>query len=232
MMTENENDLKYISRNALYSHIDSREHTSEPIYEAYRRRQLEGNVRSKLVFFLSSFLAISSILTIGLLQYDEYFAYVNDRQDYINSTRSFCKKIDLANIDIISTPIAGFLVILYILMYKRRVFMINKSQYRNIGIPMIVSVWNKTDRLFSAFTYGLIAFNVFGIVKNSLGSGNKVSSVIKVNDPTGLLSLWYKIVLMILIGIRYYPVLVGENPILNFFFLNIYGTFTFTSFTD
>lgn len=193
-----------------YEVRDSREKTSEPIYEAYRRRQLEGNVRSKLVFFLSSFLCISAVLTIGLLQYDEYFAFINDRNDYIQNTKSLCKKIDISNIDIIATPIAGFLVILYIFIYKRRVFLRDKFRYRNFGIPMMVSLWNKTDRLFSAFTYGLIAFNVFGIVKGSLDGTNTLKNISTIKDPTGLLALLYKVLQMFIVGIRYYPILVGE----------------------
>jgi hypothetical protein len=79
-----------------------------------------------------------------MLQYDEYFAYVNQRYDYINQTEKYCDATKpLSSIDIISTPIAAFLLILYIIIYKRRSFLKNKFKYRNIGIPMTVSVWNK-----------------------------------------------------------------------------------------
>lgn len=188
---------------------DSREFTSEPIYEAYRREQLEGNVRSRLVFFLSTFLAISAITTIGLLQYDEFIAYINDRHDYIERTKFFCNQIEFSNIDLVATPIAVFLVLLYILIYKRRVFLRNKFRYRNIGVPMMVSCWNKTDRMFSAFTYGLIAFNVFGIVKDSLNGSDSFKKISSTKDPSGLLPLLYRVFQMFLVGVRYYPILVG-----------------------
>ena len=80
-----------------------------------------------------------------MLQYDEYFAYVNQRYDYINQSEAFCNIIQFSEIDVISTPISFLLIIIYILIYKRRVFLRNKFKYRNIGLPMIVSVWNKVN---------------------------------------------------------------------------------------
>lgn len=189
---------------------DSRAFTSEPIYEAYRREQLEGTIRSRLVFLLSTFLAFSAITAIAFLQYDEFIAFINDRHDYIERTKFFCNQIEFSNIDLVSTPIATFLVLLYILIYKRRVFLRDKFRYRNIGVPMLVSCWNKTDRMFSAFAYGLIAFNVFGIVKDSLNGTNSLKSISNVQDPSGLLALLYRVFQMFLVGIRYYPVLVGN----------------------
>jgi hypothetical protein len=198
------------------SHHDSRDETSEVIYEAYRRRQLEGKIRSRLVIFLATFMACGAVFCIAILQYDEYLALQNDRLDYINSTEILCNLTSLANIDIISTPIAAFLILTYILIYKRRVFWRDKFHYRNIGLPMIVSCWNKTNRLYSSFVYGLIAFNVFNIAKNYLNNNrNSENLVHNVNDPTGLLSLLVKVCEMILIGIRYYPVLVGEYMVFN-----------------
>lgn len=204
-------DMSWMIRGESYLIRDSRENTSEPVYEHYRLRQFEGKTRSKLVsILLSVILSLSVLSSIALLQYDEYVAYINKRIGYINETKAFCQRLIFTNIDTISTPIAGLLVILYVLIYKRRVFLRNEFRYRNVGLPMMVSCWNKSDRLFSAFTYGLIAFNVFGIVKSSIDGSNNLISIWNVNDPTGLLDLLYKIVQMFLVGIRYYPVLVGE----------------------
>jgi hypothetical protein len=188
-----------------------REDTCEPIYEKYRRRDLEGRIRSRLVFSLSTLLALGAVFSIGTLQYDEYFAYINDRLDYIGQTKLFCNRVNLANIDIISTPIAAFLILIYIILYKRREFLRDKFRYRNFGLPMIVSCWNKNDRLFSAFTYGLIAFNVYNIVRNSLDDNKNSTKILNgVKDPSGMLPLLVKVLEMFLIGVRYYPVLVGK----------------------
>jgi hypothetical protein len=119
--------------------------TSEIIKNQYRFQKLEGKFRIKSIFLISCFLAISVIIIICLLQYDEYFAYINLRRSYINKTKAFCNLIEFSEIDVISTPISFLLIIMYILIYKRRVFLRNKFKYRNIGLPMIVSVWNKVN---------------------------------------------------------------------------------------
>lgn len=204
-----------------YLSQDSRDHNSDVIYESYRRKQLEGKIRSRIVFLLASFLAIGAIISVGLMQYDEYFAFINDRFEYINQTKSFCNAIGLANIDIISTPIAGALCLVYIVLYKRRLFLRDKFKYRNVGLPMLVSCWKKTDRLLSAFTYGLIAFNIFNIVKNAINSNQNSKKILTIKDPSGILPLMVKVLEMFLIGIRYYPVLVGKQQVsLIFYFLS------------
>ncbi len=117
--------------------------TSDVIYEHNRIQKLEKPFYIKIVFLISCLLSICSIIIICMLQYDKYFANINQRYDYLNETRGFCDKSELSTIDIISTPIAGFLIILYIIIYKRRVFLRNRFKYRNVGLPMVVSVWNK-----------------------------------------------------------------------------------------
>lgn len=199
------------NNNSNHSNYTRTSQTFEHIYEAHRRRQLESKIRSKPILLASSLLAISSIAAIGLLQYFEYIAYIDDdQQGYIQKSKSLCGYIDVAQIDIISSPTAIALIILYILLYKRRVFLRNKFRYRNVGLPMMVSCLNKTDRLFSAFTYGLIAFSVYNIVRYSIGSNASVNKLVQVKDPTGIISLLYSVLQMFLLGIRYYPVLVGK----------------------
>lgn len=117
--------------------------TSDVIYEKYRQKRLEGSTRVILVFCISCLLSIAAIISICVLQYDEYIALLNDRIDYIANTAKFCNSIELSSIDIISTPIAGALLLLYIIIYRRRVFLRNKFKYRNIGLPMVVSCWDK-----------------------------------------------------------------------------------------
>ena len=196
-------------RKAAMMTEDSRQKTSEIIYENFRQKRLQGNFRTFLIFLLSCLLAISAIVSISILQYDEYFAYINDRNDYIENSQSLCQKISYSNIDIISTPIAGLLLIIYIIMYKRRLLWVNKFKYRNVGLPMMVSLWRKTDRLFSAFTYGTIGFNIYNLVRNYLNDNTASKNLIKFKDPSGILPLLVKIMEMFLIGIRYYPVLVA-----------------------
>jgi hypothetical protein len=118
-------------------------YTSDIIYEKYRQKNLEGDLRIKLIFLISCLLSVGSIIVICMLQYDAYFAYINQRFDYIENMGVFCEGSKFYNIDLISTPIAAALLLLYIAIYRRRVFLIKKFKFRNIGVPMIVSCWNK-----------------------------------------------------------------------------------------
>jgi hypothetical protein len=66
---------------------------------------------------------------------------------------------------------------------------------------MIVSCWNKENRLFSSFIYGLIALNIFEMLFNSLLGKSNSSKLYSFEDPSGLLSLLIKIIEIILIGL-------------------------------
>lgn len=76
---------------------------------------------------------------------------------------------------------------------------------------MIVSCWNKTNRFLTSMVYGLIAINVFNIVKSTLKneSNSNHPTLIKLDfyDPTGLVHAFFKVIQVFLIGTRYYPVL-------------------------
>ena len=66
---------------------------------------------------------------------------------------------------------------------------------------MIVSCWNKSDRLFTCLTYGIIAYNVYRIIRDSIGSSQSLYTLTGVDDPSGLLRLLLKIVEIIIIGL-------------------------------
>ena len=109
--------------------------TCEPIYELIRKRELEGLQRRKAILILSIFISFCAIAIIAFLQHDELSAYHAQRMDYINSSHIFCNIVDIANVDIISTPLAMSIVVFYIFIYKRRVFLRNDYKFRNIGLP-------------------------------------------------------------------------------------------------
>ncbi len=75
------------------------------------------------VLIISTLLCISTCISVGLIQYNEYTAYKNYRIDYLNDTHSYCNKLKIEEVDLISTPIAAALIIFYLIMYKRRVFL-------------------------------------------------------------------------------------------------------------
>lgn len=132
-----------LTSNKTPDKFDCLAYTSDIIYEKYRQKNLEGDLRIKLIFLISCLLSVGSIIVICMLQYDAYFAYINQRFDYIENMAVFCEESKFYNIDLISTPIAAALLLLYIAIYRRRVFLVKKFKFRNIGVPMIVSCWNK-----------------------------------------------------------------------------------------
>ena len=69
---------------------------------------------------------------------------------------------------------------------------------------MIVSVWNKSDRLYTSFVYGRIAYEVFRIVQGLIGqraNSFKITLPENVTDPTDLFKLLMRVVEVIFIGI-------------------------------
>jgi hypothetical protein len=189
-------DIDLKNENATYGS------TCDPIYENNTRKTLEGNKRQSFVLLASTLLAIGTFVSITFMQFDNYIAYQSDRYEYINSTLSFCHVFDIVvNVQVISTSIAIALIIFYVILFKRRVFLRYRFKYRNVGLPMIVSCWNKNERLFSSFIYGLIALNVFEILYNSISGQSNMKKFVQFKDPTGLLSLLFKIIEIIFIGL-------------------------------
>ena len=177
--------------------------TSEIIYERYRRQRLQTIPLNIGILVCSILLAICTTFLIIFINYDQVDAVLNLRTDYLESENSSCNKITYGVIDLISTPVAVAVLVLFIIMYKRRVFLRKKFKYRNIGLPMITTTWNKSNRFYTAVTYGLIAYNIYEIVLSVLNAGASQSDVdIKnVNDKSGIVKLLFRITQVIVIGI-------------------------------
>ena len=58
---------------------DSREYTGEVICEADRKRKLEGRIRSRLVYALSTLLVIAAVIAIGT-----YYLIIYKQSFFIN----------------------------------------------------------------------------------------------------------------------------------------------------
>jgi hypothetical protein len=173
------------------------------------RKNPYGKHEGIFVFLCSLFLSIAVLITIGILQYDVYDALLKIRLSYIKDGAGMCVAVDFHNFDILTTPFAAFLLIIFIFLYKRRVLCVNKCSWKHIGLPMIVSLWNKTDRTLTGIVYGRIAYEVFRIVQNLFQPDSSSIITLPEPDPTGLFKLLMRIIEVILIGLRYYPVLVA-----------------------
>ena len=71
---------------------------------------------------------------------------------------------------------------------------------------MITSCWSKSNRFYTCMVYGVIAFNIFNIVKSTLNKTNAQTQLVKVNDPSGILKLLVKITEVLCVGISNYMI--------------------------
>ena len=78
-----------------------------------------------VVILLSILLAISCLIVIFLIQYDVYDAYFKQRYNYMISGVSICYYVNVSDINLIMTPFAAFLLIIFTILYKRRVLCVN-----------------------------------------------------------------------------------------------------------
>ena len=101
-----------LTSNKTPDKFDCLAYTSDIIYEKYRQKNLEGDLRIKLIFLISCLLSVGSIIVICMLQYDAYFAYINQRFDYIENMAVFCEESEFYNIDI-NTDRSRFITSLY-----------------------------------------------------------------------------------------------------------------------
>ena len=179
----------------------SLKNTCKIIYESHRRLKLEKKYFKSIKFFISILTSIGTVLIIYFVNYDEELAAKSQRIAYLDVTHSLCANISYGVIDLISTPVAASLLILYIILYKRRVFLREKYKYRNIGLPMITTIWNKSFRFDSAMVYGLIALNIVEIISSTLINNQADNNISSAKDPSGLLKLLFRIAQVILVGI-------------------------------
>ena len=179
---------------------DSLKETCEVIYERYRRNKLEKSYLKLIRFLLSLVLSIGTIVLISLVNYDVVNAVKTNQTKYLDSVQETCNKITYGVIDLISTPVSIALLIFYVIIYKRRVFLVKNFKYKNIGLPMITTIWNKSFRFNSAMVYGLMAQTVVEII-GSDGTNKADNDIRNVNDPTGIVKLLFQIAQVILVGI-------------------------------
>jgi hypothetical protein len=143
-------------------------------------------------------------ITVALLQYDTYDSFLKSRYSYLDAGLIPCNVIDYDDIDYVMIPFAALLIITFIIIYKRRSFCVKKCKFKRIGLPMIISLWNKTDRSKTALVYARIAFEVFLLIQGITQGTKQLPSIslpTGVTDPTGLFNLLIKIITVLLIGI-------------------------------
>lgn len=165
--------------------------------EFFRKRNLYGKNEKIIVFFSSLLLSILMLLSIALVQNNEYNQYIKSKNSSSPRENSnICKT--LVHYDVIRTPISSIILLVFIIMHKRRSFLISICDWKNIGLPMIVSVWKKSDRAYTSLVYGTIAYQVFQLFESLIEetSANKSKITDGINE---ILNILLKV---FLIGIR------------------------------
>jgi hypothetical protein len=130
---------------------------NEQMKKKYIYKQRERNV----MMCLSLILTVSLLIAIGLIQYDTYDSHVKKRTSYLEHGSTLCEYVNSNENDFIMTPIAAILLIIFVLLYERRSCCLNKCNWKHIGLPMIISLWNKTERAMTGLVYARIAFDIF-----------------------------------------------------------------------
>ena len=185
----------------------------EELNDFFDRKTPYGKYEGIVVFFLALLLSVALLVSVAIIQFDVYDSYFKQRYFYLIEGYIGCFYLDYSDVNLVMTPLSAFLLIIFMFLYKRRQLCTNKcNNWRNIGLPMITSLWNKTDRTKTGLVYGRIAYEVFLLIQNiAQGNPNNTGFTLPpgTKDPTGLFNLLMKVFDMLLIGIRYYPILVA-----------------------
>lgn len=102
---------------------------SDIVYEKNRRKKLEEKSIKTLNMLTSIILALSAILTIGVFQFEEFIKTINGKNSG-SKLKSYCSRIKIANIDVISSIISLFLTITFIVFSKRLSFLRNRFKVK------------------------------------------------------------------------------------------------------
>lgn len=169
------------------------------IYHQFRIERLLGKYNFYFYILTGLLLTISAIIAVNLLQQDEYAAFMNNRNDYLESAKSFCELYDLNNINLISTSMAAFVTLINVILHKRRKFL--KDKFKYFGLPMISSIWNKRNRFNNCITYGVVGYQVFTVVRNTFRGKSNADRLLNFDDITGLLPMLIRFGEVLLIGL-------------------------------
>jgi hypothetical protein len=173
------------------------------LFEAFCRKN-ETRQQFIIIASFSIILLVICCTTLGIIQYQNYVELTNN----ITNTESqeTCAILDYGNFEIVLSTISLFIMIVYVVLHKRRSLLRNKFAMQNIGLPSIVSCWNKTDRFYTSIVYGRIAYEVYKVI--IFYTSKPLFYVDTSIEPSGVLLLLIQIIKVFIVGLRYYPVLV------------------------
>lgn len=181
----------------------------DPARTDLKKRRFIAFVACSTIIF-----TVISLSIIGVLQGKNIISFQKNQTQKIESRMALCGKIYFSNFNIISHPIASFLVVFYMFIFWRHRFAVDCLLARP-AVPMIIHPFKKRARFMSACVYAIIAYEVMNIVEDTLTHQNHGEQDIldayadMVPDPTGLFTLFMRLVEMIVAALRYYPPMIA-----------------------
>lgn len=174
------------------------------------------NFEWAFVCFLTIILSITCLIGLSLGRSAVFNAYNNSTAN-ITSIQRFCNTIlslpsPLSQIKIVSASFSMFLIILSILLPKKDCLRLNKWPGILFSSLRIENSFKKSDRMITACIYVIISYQVINATIDKLLSVRSLSF----NDPTGLSTLLFQVIDVILIGLRYFPILISTKTSNNF----------------
>ena len=120
------------------------------------RNHVYGKNESKIVIILSMFLSTFMLYLFGATETNNK-ELLNANFTIVNRNSVWCKKLrNELVVDTLRMPFAFFLMLVLVVLHRRRSFCTDVWSWRIIGLPMITSLWKKSDRIYSAFVYCII----------------------------------------------------------------------------
>ena len=170
--------------------------------------EISSNRNLKLRIFFSLILTLTVLTIIVVIQIREYKSFHSINNGSLNENSSIhknltvCVLIDINGFNFLTTPLAIIIVFILIILHKRQSLCVQKCDWKYIGLPMIISLWYKKDRLHSSMVYGQISFQIFQYFEQSIASLFGFISSNESVDPTGLSNILLIIFKVLIIGIR------------------------------
>jgi hypothetical protein len=168
---------------------------------ARRTARLESCITTVFVCILA---AAASLATWGIIQpiHDEVVRKFKSREPVYFTENSICRVIDLQDFNVLTFPVACFLIILFIIRTKRTSLLRDKC-YGYGGPPIPIDFLSHRDRKFAAVVFAICADELLTILEEAINGGSTSAA-----KPDGVIVVYLlRILRVIIMGFRYYPML-------------------------
>lgn len=171
---------------------------------AFKTARRKTRRSSCIIFIFMCIVAAAALLSKwAIIQqiHNEIVHKYYTNQSLYYTQNSICGVINLQQFNVLTFPIACFLIILFIIRTKRTSLARNKC-YGYGAPPMPVDFLSHIDRKFAAVVFAICADELLSIMEEALGFGNT-----KIVAEGVILRYLLRILQVIIMGFRYYPLL-------------------------